>query len=89
MLLHIEQPFSPDLENNPVDVHSVSWRKPLFLDEGAHDWRAIRRARQLGWTGVTVKTVRSQTTAILSVCWTLAHGMPIMLAVPCQVSVAP
>ena len=79
MLLHIEQPFSPDLENNPVDVHSVSWRKPLFLDEGAHDWRAIRRARQLGWTGVTVKTVRSQTTAILSVCWTLAHGMPIMV----------
>ncbi len=80
MLLHIEQPFEPDLEKKPVDVHQVSWRKPLFLDEGAHDWRRIRRARQLGWTGVTVKTVRSQTTAILNACWARAHGMPIMVS---------
>ena len=80
MLLHIEQPFAPDLEDNPIDVHQVSWRKPLFLDEGAHDWRALRRARQLGWTGVAIKTARSQTTAILSACWARAHGMPIMVS---------
>lgn len=78
MLLHIEQPFAPDLEKEPMDVHQVSWIKPLFLDEGAHDWRAIRRARQLGWTGVAIKTARSQTTAILCACWARAHGMPIM-----------
>src|ERR1051326_6772340 len=33
MLLYVEQPFPYDLESNRIDVHSVSIRKPLFLDE--------------------------------------------------------
>ncbi|MCK9316408.1 MAG: hypothetical protein M0Q48_09750 [Verrucomicrobia bacterium] len=80
MLLHLEQPFSPNLEENPLDVHQVSWRKPLFLDEGAHNWRILRRARQLGWTGLSVKIARSQTSAILAACWACAHGMPLMVS---------
>ncbi|HWP68083.1 MAG TPA: hypothetical protein VN437_02195, partial [Rectinemataceae bacterium] len=39
MLLYIEQPFPYDLENNRIDVHSLSARKPLFMDESAHDWK--------------------------------------------------
>ena len=27
-----------DLEAHQIDVHSVSARKPLFMDESAHDW---------------------------------------------------
>src|SRR5207249_1139032 len=33
MILYVEQPFPHDLERNRIDVHSVSARKPLFLDE--------------------------------------------------------
>jgi L-alanine-DL-glutamate epimerase-like enolase superfamily enzyme len=79
MLLYVEQPFPYDLESHRLDVHSVSTRKPLFLDESAHDWRLIRLGRELGWTGVALKTCKTQTGAILSACWAKAHQMPLMV----------
>jgi len=42
MILYVEQPFPYDLETNQIDVHSVSARKPLFMDESAHDWHLVR-----------------------------------------------
>ena len=79
MIVYVEQPFPYDLENNRIDVHSVSARKPLFMDESAHDWRLIRLGRSLGWTGVALKTCKTQTGAILSACWARAHGMALMV----------
>jgi L-alanine-DL-glutamate epimerase-like enolase superfamily enzyme len=79
MILYVEQPFPYDLERNPIDVHSVSARKPLFLDESAHDWQMIRLGRELGWSGVALKTCKTQTGALLSVCWARAHGMSLMV----------
>jgi hypothetical protein len=75
MLLYIEQPFPYDLETHRLDVRSVSARKPLFLDESAHDWRHVRLGRELGWTGVALKTCKTLTGAVLSLCWARAHGM--------------
>ncbi len=51
-ILYVEQPFPYDLEQNQIDVHSVSARKPLFMDESAHDWHLVRLGRSLGWNGV-------------------------------------
>ena len=79
MILYVEQPFPYDLENNQIDVHSVSARKPLFMDESAHDWHLIRLGRDLGWTGVALKTCKTQTGALLSLCWAKAHGMTLMV----------
>jgi len=79
MILYIEQPFPPDLKRHQIDVHSISARKPLFLDESAHDWDMIRLGRSLGWTGVALKTCKTQTGAILSLCWARAHGMTLMV----------
>ena len=79
MILYVEQPFAYDLENNRIDVHSVSARKPLFMDESAHDWELVRLGRELGWTGVALKTCKSQTGALLSLCWAKAHGMTLMV----------
>jgi L-alanine-DL-glutamate epimerase-like enolase superfamily enzyme len=79
MVLYVEQPFPYELEAHPIDVHSVAARKPLFLDESAHDWREVRRGRELGWTGVALKTCKTQTGAILSACWARAHGMLLMV----------
>lgn len=79
MILYIEQPFPYDLEKNQIDVHSVSSRKPLFMDESAHDWQLIKLGRQLGWTGVALKTCKTQTGALLSLCWAKAHGMTLMV----------
>src|SRR5439155_5755688 len=79
MLLYVEQPFPYDLEACPIDVHSVSARKPLFLDESAHDWRLVRLGRELGWNGVALKTCKTLTGALLSACWAKAHGMSLMV----------
>ncbi|MHB0859492.1 MAG: enolase C-terminal domain-like protein [Anaerolineae bacterium] len=78
-LLYVEQPFPYDLERFPLDVHAVSAKKPLFLDESAHDWRLVRRGRELGWTGVALKTCKTQTGALLSLAWAKAHGMAVMV----------
>ena len=79
MLLYVEQPFPYDLKAHRIDVHSVSARKPLFMDESAHDWRYVRLGRELGWSGVALKTCKTQTGAILSLCWAKAHGMTLMV----------
>jgi L-alanine-DL-glutamate epimerase-like enolase superfamily enzyme len=79
MILYVEQPFPYDLEKNQIDVHSVSARKPLFMDESAHDWHMLKLGRSLGWSGVALKTCKTQTGALLSLCWAKAHGMTLMV----------
>ncbi len=78
-ILYVEQPFPYDLQEHRIDVHSVSARKPLFMDESAHDWQVVRLGRSLGWTGVALKTCKTQTGALLSACWAAAHGMTMMV----------
>jgi len=78
-LLYVEQPFPYELGEHAIDVRSVSARKPLFLDESAHDWRQVALGRELGWTGVALKTCKTQTGALLSACWAQAHGMTLMV----------
>jgi hypothetical protein len=79
MILYVEQPFPCELEHHRIDVRSVSARKPLFLDESAHDWRLVKLGRDLGWSGVALKTCKTQTGAILSCCWARAHGLSLMV----------
>ena len=79
LLLYVEQPFPYDLEANRIDVHEVSRRKPLFMDESAHDWRLVRLGHELGWNGVALKVCKTQTGALLSACWAKAHGMALMV----------
>jgi len=79
MTLYVEQPFPYELEQHRINVRSVSSRKPLFLDESAHDWRLVKLGRELGWTGVALKTCKTQTGALLSACWAKAHGMQLMV----------
>lgn len=78
-IVYVEQPFPYDLEENRIEVGSVSARKPLFMDESAHDWRFVRLGRELGWTGVALKTCKTLTGAILSLCWAREHGMDLMV----------
>jgi len=79
MILYVEQPFPYELADHQIDVHSVAARKPLFMDESAHDWKLVRLGRSLGWTGVALKTCKTQTGALLSLCWAKAHGMTLMV----------
>jgi hypothetical protein len=78
-ILYVEQPFPYDLETYQIKVHSLSQRKPLFMDESAHDWKHVRLGLELGWSGVALKTCKTQTGALLSLCWAKAHGMDLMV----------
>ena len=78
-ILYVEQPFPYDLEEHRIEVRSVAQRKPIFMDESAHDWQHVRLGRELGWTGVALKTCKTQTGALLSLCWAKAHGMELMV----------
>ena len=78
-ILYVEQPFPYDLDQYPIDVRGISIRKPIFMDESAHDWKNVARGRELGWTGVALKTCKTQTGALFSACWAKAHGMALMV----------
>ncbi len=78
-LLYVEQPFPYELAEHRIDVHGVSALKPLFLDESAHDWQVVRLGRELGWTGVALKTCKTLTGALLSAAWAQAHGLALMV----------
>jgi L-alanine-DL-glutamate epimerase-like enolase superfamily enzyme len=79
MILYVEQPFPYELEIDRIDVRRLAARKPLFLDESAHDWRHVRLGRELGWNGVALKTCKTLSGALLSACWAQAHGMSLMV----------
>ncbi|TWT46879.1 mandelate racemase/muconate lactonizing enzyme family protein [Botrimarina hoheduenensis] len=78
-LLYVEQPFPYDLEKHAIKVHEVARRKPLLLDESAHDWRHVRHGHELGWTGVALKTCKTLTGALLSAAWAQEHNMALMV----------
>ena len=80
MILYVEQPFPYDLERNRIDVHSVSARKPLFMDESAHDWRFVRLGRTLGLDGRGPEDLQDADRRRCSrACWAKAHGMTLMV----------
>ncbi|MBR5490045.1 MAG: hypothetical protein IKV79_02105 [Oscillospiraceae bacterium] len=78
-ILYVEQPFPYELEKNRIDVHEVSSRCLLLMDESAHDWRFVELGYELGWNGVALKTCKTLTGAMLSLCWARSHDMAIMV----------
>lgn len=78
-ILYVEQPFAYEMDASPVDVRDVSSMKSLYMDESAHDWKLVREGRSRGWTGVALKTCKTQTNALLMQAWAAAHYMPLMV----------
>ncbi|MDA1039747.1 MAG: mandelate racemase/muconate lactonizing enzyme family protein [Planctomycetota bacterium] len=78
-LSYVEQPFPYDLTANPIDVSSLSSRTRLLLDESCHDWTFVKRGHELGWNGVALKTCKTQSGALLSLCWAKHHGLHVMV----------
>ena len=78
-ILYIEQPFPYDMEKYPIDVHSLSQRKLLLMDESAHDWHYVKLGIDLGWTGVALKTCKTITGAVLMFCFAKEFNLAIMV----------
>lgn len=78
-LRYVEQPFPHDLEALSLDAGPIAKRKPVLLDESALDWRSLELGLSLGWTGVVLKTCKTQTESLLTMCWAKRNHMRIMV----------
>lgn len=74
-LRYIEEPFITELLDRGTDVSALAKWAPCVLDERAHDWRVLAKARELGYSGVVLKTCKTQTEALLTLSWAKRHGM--------------
>jgi len=62
---YIEQPTSRDLKANPENkMHEAAKLKPVVIDESLVDYDALLLSRDLGYTGVALKTCKGQTESL-------------------------
>lgn len=78
-LMYVEEPLSPNDVRDNAAVRALSERKPLFMDESAGNWTDIVWGKETGWTGVALKTCKTLTGALFSLCWAREHRMPVMV----------
>ena len=74
-LLYVEQPTERDLSAHRFDMRPVAAIKPVLADEGVTDIDRLRLAKELGWSGVGLKTCKGHSSALLYVAWAKAKGM--------------
>jgi len=65
-LLYVEQPTERDLTRHRFNVAEVARRKPVLADEGIASFEDIDVARQLGWSGIALKTCKGLSSALLT-----------------------
>lgn len=64
-LLYLEQPTERDLQVHRFDMSAVAAMKPVVVDEGVTDLEKLRLARELGWSGVGLKTCKGHSASLL------------------------
>jgi L-alanine-DL-glutamate epimerase-like enolase superfamily enzyme len=63
---YIEQPTHRNLREHPNDkMHEAAKLKPIVIDESLVDYEALMLARDMGYTGVALKTCKGQTDSLL------------------------
>jgi L-alanine-DL-glutamate epimerase-like enolase superfamily enzyme len=63
---YIEQPMHRNLREHPNDkVHDAAKLKPIVIDESLVDYDTLMLARDMGYSGVALKTCKGQTDSLL------------------------
>jgi len=63
---YIEQPTHRDLKAHPENrMHEAAKLKPVVIDESLIDYESLLLSRELGYTGVALKTCKGHTDALL------------------------
>jgi L-alanine-DL-glutamate epimerase-like enolase superfamily enzyme len=75
----IEQPLSRTLAPGAPSLAEVSARIPVVLDEGLTGLEAIDLAVELGWSGIALKTCKSQSLMLLALA--KAHDLNLHISV--------
>ncbi len=74
-LLYLEQPTERDLSAHRFDMREITKYKPVVADEGITDVEKLRLARELGWSGVGLKTCKGHSSTLLYVAMCHEFGM--------------
>jgi len=75
-ILYVEQPTERDLTRRRLDMSELGALKPVILDESLTDMEAFELARELGWTGIGLKTCKGQSNDLLFIAKASELGMP-------------
>lgn len=63
---YIEQPTHRDLESHPDNtMHEAAKLKPVVIDESLVDYESLLLAREMGYSGVALKSCKGQTDSLL------------------------
>jgi L-alanine-DL-glutamate epimerase-like enolase superfamily enzyme len=63
---YIEQPTHRNLREHPNDkMHEAAKLKPIVIDESLVDYESLMLARDMGYSGVALKTCKGQTDSLL------------------------
>ena len=76
VLLYVEQPTERELQAHRWDMREVAALKPAIIDESLTGPADYDLARELGWSGVGLKTCKGQSGALLVLCRAIAEGVP-------------
>jgi len=74
-LLYLEQPTERDLSVHRFDMHAVGRIKPVVVDEGVTDVDKLDLARELGWSGVGLKTCKGHSASLLYIAKAKEAGL--------------
>ena len=73
---YIEQPTARDLRANPGNrMHEAARIRPVVIDESLEDFESLLLARDLGYSGVALKTCKGQSQALLMGAAAEKYGM--------------
>ena len=73
---YIEQPTHRDLEAHPdARMHEAAKLKPVVIDESLVDYDALLLSRELGYSGVALKTCKGHTESLLMAAAAQKFGM--------------
>ena len=73
-LLYVEQPTARDLTAQRFDMREVAKLKPVVVDESVTSLEQLDLARELGWSGIALKTCKGQTASLLYIAKAAAAG---------------
>jgi L-alanine-DL-glutamate epimerase-like enolase superfamily enzyme len=71
----LEQPLSRNLGPEASSLETVSARVPVVLDEGLVSLAALEQALALGWSGIALKTCKTQSLMLLALPRAIDAGL--------------
>lgn len=75
-LQYIEQPTHRNLRANPENrMHRAAKLKPIVIDESLVDFESLLLSREMGYSGVALKTCKGQSGALLMAAAAQKYGM--------------